>query len=52
MNSATQTSGLSQCPCKWTLKEHEIDISGTKQDVDFKIAEDLAEDSPTQSLFL
>lgn len=34
------------------LKEHEIDISGTKQDVDFKIAEDLAEDSSTQSLFL
>lgn len=34
------------------LKEHEIDISETKQDVDFKIAEDLAEDSPTQSLFL
>lgn len=34
------------------LKEHEIDISGTKQDVDFKIVEDLAEDSPTQSLFL
>lgn len=34
------------------LKKHEIDISGTKQDVGFKIAEDLAEDSPTQSVFL
>lgn len=34
------------------LKEHEIDISGTKQDVDFKIAEDLSEDVQTQSLAL
>lgn len=34
------------------LKEHETDISGTKQDVDFEIAEDSAEDSPAQSLFL
>lgn len=50
MNSAMQTGGLSQYPCKCWIKEHEIDISGTKQDVDFKIAEDLAEDVQTQSL--
>lgn len=34
------------------LKERETDISGTKHNVDFKIAEDLAEDIKTQSLAL
>lgn len=34
------------------LKEDEVDISGTKKDVDFEIAEDSAEDNPTQSVFL
>lgn len=34
------------------VKEYEIGIAATKQDVGFKIAEDLAEDSSTQSLFL
>lgn len=44
--------GYSSIHVNGELKENEIDISATKQDIGFKIAEDLAEDNSTQSLFL